>query len=91
MTIIGNEKYRRSEPGLITSTDGGAMIRYSLIFSAIAIVAAIAVPLAVENNSQFLAFDPQEIDMMTTSSIGKNKRYRVRKSILDTRQINEQP
>ncbi len=83
------DRFNKSEitfgtPRLAEHETSGTLIRISMFAAAIAVFAAVAVPFAVNQNGTLMAFDPNEIDTITTGAIKKPvKRYHIRKSILD--------
>ncbi|MCF6320900.1 MAG: hypothetical protein L3J32_03935 [Rhizobiaceae bacterium] len=91
MKNYDNTKFSTGKSDLLRDVAGGSSVKFSLIISAVAIAVGLAVPIAIEGNSQILAFDRPDIDYMTTSSIKPVKRYNIRKSVLDNNQANPFP
>lgn len=71
--------------GQVTSFESnGTMLQYSVIIAAVAILAALTIPFAAQQNGIMQAHNQYGIDTVVTGSIEKEtKRYSIRKSILD--------
>jgi len=91
MKNSGNLEYSTENNGFLRNISGSTSVQFALIISAVAIAVGLAIPVAIESNSQLLALNRSNIDYSTTSSITPIKRYNVRKSILDNNQTNPFP
>ncbi len=91
MKNSGNLEYPTKNNDFLTNIAGSTSVQFALIISAVAIAVGLAIPVAIESNSQLLALDRSNIDYSTTSSIKPVKRYNIRKSILDSNQTNPFP
>ncbi len=66
---------------VLTNRDGSSTIQFALVAAGVAIVAALAIPPALEKNIDQIALRTQNIDTRITGSISQKRRYTIRKSI----------
>jgi len=80
----------RNSPENTRSTSfvsNGTLFQYSIALAGVAIIAALVVPFAIQEDIGFQAGNEYGVDTLVTGSIKdetETKRYTIRRSILDT-------